>query len=156
MFHDTIQVGFMRKKWFVVFVALVVSGVVTFAQKGKLIERYLEKTLSSVAAPNTGPVPDYRDPYYWAASPYKPSMADSVPSFLKDEVRDRRADVFFIHPTTLISEKDSRWNADIDDAVLNSKTDYSSILYQASVFNEAGNVFSPRYRQANFYCYFPF
>jgi len=174
MFHDTIQVGFMRKKWFVVFVALVVSGVVTFAQKGKLIERYLEKTLSSVAAPNTGPAPDYRDPYYWAASPYKPGTADSVPSFLKDEVRDRRADVFFIHPTSYIGTDDENdmlqpganwkeildklktlsWNANLTDAAINKRSDDRSVLYQASVFNASCRVFAPRYRQANIKAFF--
>ena len=41
------------------------------------------------------------------------------------------------------------FNARIDDDYLNAKTDYSSILYQASVFNGQCRVFAPRYRQAN-------
>ena len=42
----------------------------------------------------------------------------------------------------------------IDDESINAKTDYSSILFQASVFNQHCRVFAPRYRQAhisNFY-----
>jgi len=62
-------------------------------------------------------------------------------------------DVFFIHPTTFTNTKDERWNADINDEVLNGKTDKSTILFQASVFNEA-RIFSPRYRQANLKAYF--
>jgi hypothetical protein len=58
-------------------------------------------------------------------------------------------DVFFIHPTTLTDKNDTSWNATIDDATLNAKTDYSTILYQASVFNEKCRVFAPRYRQAH-------
>jgi len=41
------------------------------------------------------------------------------------------------------------WNANIDDEGMNKKTDNSTILYQASVFNELCRVFAPRYRQAN-------
>jgi len=46
-------------------------------------------------------------------------------------------------------KKPDGWNADIDDAEINAKTDKRSILYQASVFNKYCRVFSPRYRQAN-------
>jgi hypothetical protein len=42
-----------------------------------------------------------------------------------------------------------KYNADIDDEYINAKTDYSSILYQASVFNQECRVFAPRYRQAH-------
>jgi hypothetical protein len=40
-------------------------------------------------------------------------------------------------------------NASIDDSYLNAKTDYSSILYQASVFNQSCRVFAPRFREAH-------
>jgi hypothetical protein len=46
------------------------------------------------------------------------------------------------------------FNAPIDNEEINAKTDHNSILYQASAFNAAGRVFSPRYRQANYWCYF--
>lgn len=44
-------------------------------------------------------------------------------------------------------------NAEIDDSTLNYKTDYSPMLYQASVFNERARVFAPRYRQAHIKMY---
>ena len=57
--------------------------------------------------------------------------------------------------TTFTRESDTLpSNARIDDAYINAKTDYSTILYQASVFNLHCRVFAPRYRQAhiqNFY-----
>ncbi len=95
-------------------------------------------------------LPDYSDINYWAAHPWKNDMSDSVPkplraAYLKDSV----ADVFFIHPTTLTDKDDERWNAEIDDAAINAKTDNSTILYQASAFNEQSRVFAPRYRQAH-------
>lgn len=94
--------------------------------------------------------PDYSNLNYWAAHPWKKDPSDSVPKPLKKNFQpDSSADVFFIYPTSLTAETDTRWNADIDDAQINSKTDYSSILYQASVFNGSCRVFAPRYRQAH-------
>jgi Protein of unknown function (DUF3089) len=94
--------------------------------------------------------PDYSNLDYWAAHPWKLDPSDSVPAPLKNEIRDSVADVFFLHPTTLTSVRQLKHkNADIDDDYLNAKTDYSTILFQASVFNQQCRVFSPRYRQAH-------
>ena len=94
--------------------------------------------------------PDYSNLDYWAAHPWKKDPSDSVPAPLRNEIRDSVADVFFLHPTTLTSvRKLKHKNADIDDDYLNAKTDYSTILFQASVFNQQCRVFAPRYRQAH-------
>ena len=99
-------------------------------------------------------VPDYSQLQYWAAHPYKHSTSDSIPEPLKSvSVRDSAVDVFFLHPTTFGNKKDSSWNADINDPELNARTDYRTILYQASVFNEC-RIFAPRYRQAHIRSYF--
>jgi hypothetical protein len=82
--------------------ALVSSGVRLHAQGGKLIQQYLEKTLSKDAAPNKGPAPDYSDTSFWAATPSRQNTSDRIPAFLKDEKIDKKADVFFIHPTTYL------------------------------------------------------
>src|SRR5262245_33968098 len=91
--------------------------------------------------------PDYSDLKYWAAHPLKWDPSDSVPRPLRGDAVDSTVDVFFIHPTTYTDRKKGD-NADIDDDYLNAKTDYSTILYQASVFNGQCRVFAPRYRQA--------
>ena len=44
---------------------------------------------------------------------------------------------------------------DISDALLAAKTDYSPLLYQASLFNVAGRLFAPRYRQTHISAYNP-
>ena len=99
--------------------------------------------------------PDYTNLDYWAAHPYKWDPSDSIPKPLrKNYFKDSVADVFFVHPTTLTSSKNSNSNALIDDAEINAKTDYSAILYQASAFNEKCRVFAPRYRQAHYGNYF--
>lgn len=104
---------------------------------------------------STDSKPDYSNLDYWAAHPWKWDPSDSVPKQLLSSYRkDSTVDVFFIHPTTLTNFSDDRWNASIDDSLLNYKTDYSTILYQASVFNEDCRVFAPRYRQAHLKAFF--
>jgi hypothetical protein len=100
-------------------------------------------------------IPDYASLDYWAAHPYKKNTSDSLPRPLRSAfIKDSIADVFFIHPTTFVDKKDRGWNANIDNAQLNAKTDYSTILYQASVFNNQCRVFAPRYRQAHYRAFF--
>jgi hypothetical protein len=97
--------------------------------------------------------PDYSDLSYWAAHPFKWDPADSIPFPLRNEPIDSSVDVFFIHPTTYTRNIDAD-NASIDDDYINAKTDYSTILYQASVFNGQCRVFAPRYRQASIKMFF--
>ena len=94
--------------------------------------------------------PDYSDLKYWAASPHKADASDQIPLFLKDEKRELLADVFFIHPTIYDNDSDTAsWNAWLNDEKLNTETDNTTIILQASVFNGSCRVFAPRYRQAN-------
>ena len=99
--------------------------------------------------------PDYGDLYYWAAHPAIWDPSDSVPKPIRKDYRfDSTADVFFIHPTTFTEGEAKNWSASFSDAGLNAKTDYSPVLFQASVFNQY-RVFAPRYRQAHLRSYFP-
>lgn len=99
--------------------------------------------------------PDYTNLDYWAAHPWKWDPSDSIPKPLRKEERDSVVDVFFLHPTTFTKKKRSKQgNAAIDDDYINAKTDYSTILYQASVFNQEARVFAPRYRQAHIRSFF--
>ena len=108
---------------------------------------------------------DYSKKDNWAAHPYKKDPSDSVPEpLLKEYVQDTAIDIFFVHPTTYFDDKlvkvpptdfiSPLWNANLQNEIINNKTDYSTILYQGSIFNNAGRVFAPRYRQANYYAYF--
>jgi len=110
--------------------------------------------ISNYRFEHTSAVPDYTQLQYWAANPGKHNTSDSVPLPLRStSSRDSGIDVFFLHPTTFTDASNGGWNADINDPVLNARTDYSTILYQASVFNEC-HVFAPRYRQAHIRVYY--
>ncbi len=139
---------------------LIVSSLLFSSAFAKNGDKNQQTTLqqSAVASPkNTGPAPDYSDLQYWAASPHKDDTSDKVPDFLKDEVRDTRADVFFIHPTSYFGEKKgSPWNADLRDTAVNNNTDNLSILLQTSVFNGSCRIFAPRYRQGNMEAFYVF
>lgn len=101
-------------------------------------------------------LPDYSRLDYWAAHPWKADPSDKVPKALqKNYSPDSAVDIFFLHPTTYTDRQlPYGWNAPIDNEEINAKTDGSAILYQASIFNAAGRVFAPRYRQANYHAYF--
>ena len=99
---------------------------------------------------NKDQLPDYSNLLYWAAHPWKWDPSDSIPRPFKNDIsKDTSVDAFFVHPTTMLDNTDERWNAIIGDSLLNIKTDYTTILYQASVFNRNCRIFSPRYRQAH-------
>lgn len=104
----------------------------------------------------TPTAPNYTNLFYWAAHPYKKDRSDSISQSLPpNEIIDSTVDIFFIHPTSYLdTKKPFGLNGSVDDEDLNAKTDDGSILYQASVFNRAGRVFAPRYRQAHISCYF--
>ncbi|HZV69928.1 MAG TPA: DUF3089 domain-containing protein [Saprospiraceae bacterium] len=105
----------------------------------------------SRAGDHSPSVPDYTLTQNWAALPMMADSADVIPiTSWKDEQTSSHADVFFIHPTTYTGKvKNHQWNADLNDKKLNLSTDKSTIRYQASIFNGAGKVYAPRYRQAN-------
>jgi hypothetical protein len=110
------------------------------------------KTLS--ADPSAIPeAPDYSRYSSWAALPQTEDYADECPV---PEMIDRQAkasaDIFFIHPTT--DFETDRWNTGLDDARINRKTDSQPVKYQASIFNGAGRIFAPRYRQMSYWGFF--
>jgi hypothetical protein len=100
--------------------------------------------------------PDYSLENYWAALPDKQDLADSLPTpQMRDVQANAAVDVFFIHPTTYTSKKGfDKWNGPVNDPKVNKRTDESTILYQASIFNGVGKVYAPRYRQAHIFSYF--
>lgn len=94
--------------------------------------------------------PDYSKAGNWAATPEIPNNPSDVAPLNVALVDPALAesDVFFIHPTTFFSN--TKWNAPLDDAETNRRTDVGTIRNQASVFSGCCRVYAPRYRQATF------
>lgn len=104
------------------------------------------------------PAPEYSLSKNWAALPDKKDAADSIPinSNLKNEQGSALADVFFVHPTIFTGKPQNQfqWNADVNDVALNEKTQRTTILNQASIFNGSCRVYAPYYREAHLFAFY--
>ena len=94
----------------------------------------------------------YDDARMWIARPdiSQNNPALWKPTGQKDAPANRKAAVFFIHPTSYITAFGSaHWNMRLDDkdALVTARR---FVQGQASAFNAAGDVWVPRYRQANY------
>ncbi len=103
------------------------------------------KPFAAMAKP---PAPDYKDNAAWLVWPDRPSNADVIPKGIDGtKARDPAVDVFYIHPTTYLSN--AAWNARFDEGGETGKQlEFGPLQYQASVFNGCCRIFAPRYRQA--------
>lgn len=103
--------------------------------------------------------PDYDDAKNWAALPDRSGEeADRTPGEgLTNEQATAPADVFYLHPTIYFktSTASQYWNASLADTRLNEAVDESAMRNQASIFNGAGRVYAPRYRQAHIKVFYP-
>lgn len=97
--------------------------------------------------------PDYSNNKNWSALPFRNDAADLTPKnekWMNDSLK--YVDVFYIYPT--IFTKGNTWNADLNNKKLNKRIDHLPVKYQASIFNQVGRVYAPRYRQAIIDSYF--
>ena len=131
----------------IVLILLVVAG-------GFAFRFYWPDLMKAALIPNTqfegGPVvPEqaYEKPEMWFA---RPGIADNpalwTPANFKPGDKPPVA-VFFIHPTSYIDR--AHWNAPLDNAQANKIAEVF-LRGQASAFNEIGEIWAPRYRQATF------
>ncbi|MGB0919967.1 MAG: DUF3089 domain-containing protein [Alphaproteobacteria bacterium] len=96
--------------------------------------------------------PNYADPKSWAAWPGTNGPAERVPEGItKVAEADRKADAFFIHPTTDYTGE--TWLAAINKPVTNSVTDNGTMAGQAATFNKCCTIYAPRYRQITLMAY---
>ncbi|MDA0987115.1 MAG: DUF3089 domain-containing protein [Bacteroidetes bacterium] len=97
---------------------------------------------------------DYSNLKNWVAHPQKKDFSDSIPEPFANDKIDGRVDVFYIYPTIYDGNFDfEKMNADINNIEINESIEIRPILYQATCFNIAGPVYSPRYRQAHLSIY---
>jgi len=102
--------------------------------------------------------PNYSELSSWAAHPNKDDNADLIPKPLQKEITNlhEQVDVFFVHPTLFGGDPENKyvWNASLQDATINKYVDDKTMKFQASIFNQAGRIYAPRYRQAHLRSFF--
>lgn len=138
------------------FLSSILSLCVAILSLNACASKASKRPFGTFDAAKTAAAPNYSDLKNWAAHPEKYDFADSIPlnSGLKDEQATAEVDVFFVHPTTYtLTKGNNSWNGDLDNQGLNDKTDRGTILFQASIFNSAGRIYAPRYRQAHYAVY---
>ena len=129
-------------------VVLIIAGVI-FVNSPWLIAAALYFLQPSESFANTVPptAPNYNDTAYWASLPSKEDAADFLPAELSsDQHAKRDVAVFFVHPTTYLSN--ATWNQPLDHETTNPRTDNWVMRFQASAYNGCCDVYAPRYRQA--------
>lgn len=125
-----------------IFLFLAIQSILTFS-----------KSLPPFKDTDQPKAPDYADTKNWSALPFRKDAADLHPkneNWINDSLKD--VDVFYIYPT--LYAKGNTWNADLNNKKLNKRLDNLPIKYQASIFNQVGRVYAPRYRQAIIDSYF--
>lgn len=95
--------------------------------------------------------PDYANNEAWSALPELEDGSDFVPDQLAGQAQSSGVAVFFVHPTTYLS--DAGWNAPIDDAESSRFRDDMVMQAQASVFNGCCEIYAPKYRQATLWSF---
>jgi hypothetical protein len=135
----------------------IVAGLIVLVLAGAFTYRVFERELLEVAmvptvefkeeeAPKAGP--SYADAAMWIARPDLPNNpAMWLPTGFQSQPTERRASVFFIHPTSFLDR--SHWNAPIDHEESQQRARLF-VRHQASVFNGVGDIWAPKYRQATF------
>lgn len=99
------------------------------------------------------PAHAYQDPKMWIANP---SIKEGNPALWSPQGAaplaplPQKAAIFFIHPTSYITTfGDAHWNAQLGDKDTEA-TARRFVSGQASAFSASGDVWAPRYRQANY------
>ncbi len=142
---------YARRFLFLIFWLTLVVVAAAFAMYqwgGRVLTRTMTPQGHYVAPPPASG-PDYSDAENWIA---RPDLADDPSRWLPegiepDRERVNKAAVFFLHPTTYLERE--RWNAPLD----HSESGKRAILFvrsQSSAFNQTGEIWAPRYRQAAF------
>jgi hypothetical protein len=141
---------FMLARRFLWIVAILTMIVVAGAIGYRLFEAQLMKLALVPTARFEGgsaAALNYNKAAFWIA---RPDIPNNPSLWTPPGVRREgpvKAEVFFIHPTSYLEK--ARWNAPLGDP----ESQWRARLFvqsQASVFNDVGEVWAPKYRQATF------
>lgn len=138
-----------RFLWLVAIITfLVIAGGIAYSALAPVFIRWATIPTTDFIEVPKAPNVTYADGHLWIA---RPDIADNPSLWLPQGVQpaegEKRASVFFIHPTSFL-ERDA-WNAPLD----HQESQWRAALFvrsQASAFNHVGRVWAPKYRQATF------
>ncbi|HEX4693857.1 DUF3089 domain-containing protein [Sphingomonas sp.] len=131
----------------VVLLLLVVAGGFVYRFFGPQLMRMAMVPSGAFEGAPAEPPNAYADAKMWLA---RPDTANNPATWTPPGYglpAKAPAAVFFVHPTSYLDR--THWNAPLDDAEANARAALF-LRGQASVFNEVGQVWAPRYRQATF------
>ncbi|MBM6574999.1 DUF3089 domain-containing protein [Microvirga sp. SRT01] len=132
----------------VVLIVLVIAGAFAYRFYGNDLIRWTLVPGEAFRAQPSVASRAYDDKAMWLARPDLPgNPALWMPAGYSPRAKAGGAAVFFIHPTSYVSR--DHWNAPVTDPETNDRAALF-IRGQASAFNEVGEVWAPRYRQATF------
>ena len=138
-----------RKFLYLVAILIMLAVAAAFAYRlfgTQLMRAALVPSASFVDLPATAP-DAYQAPMMWLARPdIRNNPGLWTPPGYSAGAHPTAA-VFFIHPTSYLDR--SRWNAPLDNADANNRAALF-LRGQASAFNDVGQIWAPRYRQATF------
>jgi pimeloyl-ACP methyl ester carboxylesterase len=99
--------------------------------------------------------PNYENEESWSARPGLCSPADTLPGW-DWPLAQGNAAVFWVSPTlyTGASKSPYHWNVDFRADWFQELHKEGPLMHQASVFNLAGRIYAPYYRQAHLYSFF--
>lgn len=141
----------MCARRFLIFVTiltlLVVGGAFAIFQYGGSVLRQSFTPEGHYSAPPAQSGPDYSNADSWIARPDIPNNAAQwrPEGYGPPRAIPAPAAVFYIHPTTYL--RGDRWNAPLFEPESGSR-DELFVRTQASAFNNIGEIWAPRYRQA--------
>ena len=145
----------MARKFLYVFASLIVlvlAALLIYRIWGMQLIRAVMVPREAFVPLQPLPANAYDDPKMWIARPdiVQDNPALWKPAGVKDPPLTQKAAVFFIHPTSYITAfADAHWNMRLDDKDSLS-TARRFVQEQASAFNAVGDIWVPRYRQANY------
>ena len=131
----------------IVLILLVIAGAFALRFFGPQLMRLAMVPSAAFEAQPAAPANAYADARMWIARPDLPGNPAlwTPPGYTA--APGKAAAVFYIHPTSYLDR--GHWNAPLDSDEANGR----AALFtrgQASVFNQAGEIWAPRYRQATF------
>ncbi len=137
---------------FLYFIATLIFLLVAAGAVWTLYGAQLIKLASVPNEPFVVPKPvaanAYADKALWIARPDMPgNPATWLPKGATAAPKRGDAAIFFVHPTSFLTGEG--WNASLSDPETTSRAALF-VRGQASAFNDAGEIWAPRYRQAAF------